>query len=163
MLRPDEHERSEADIRSLYQTLRQADAERAPSFAQSLRALPHRNRLGYLRAVTVAAVAAVILVVAGVNALRQRGGESPVPARPLVTAGGSPAATLVFGTGESSGGGTPHAQPAGRRRSKAAAKAVPSISTWKSPTEALLKSPADGLMTSVPSIGYTVSVPTTTQ
>ena len=183
MLKPNEHERSEQELKALFQTMRRADAERAPSFAQtsfaaSLRTvpLPQRERLGYLRRYlrtdlrtvmgAVAAVAAVILLVMGVNAWWRGGNESPVAPRPLVTAGGPAAATKLVGARESSGGGTPPLQPAGRRRYQAAPKLghqqtpvqqapVPSISTWKSPTDALLKFPGEGVMSDVPKLGFT--------
>jgi hypothetical protein len=161
-----EPERNEPELKALFQTMRQADAERAPSFAQTLRAVPERGRVGYLR--VMVAVAVVILLVIGVNALRGRD-EKPmspqVSARVATSAGESPASTgpLVTGTLSSSsvgnsGGGTPPRQPAGRRRSDATAAkktSVPSITKWKSPTDALLKFPGDELMSGVPKIGFT--------
>lgn len=161
MLKPNEHERSEQELKALFQTMRQADAERAPSFAASLRAVPQRERLGYLRTLmgAMAAVVAVILLVAGVNAWRHGStGESPAPTQVQAKAATVvPQATTLAPTR------TRPARVGHALRVTQAAKAVPSITTWKSPTEALLKSPTDDLMTSVPSIGYTVSVPTTTQ
>jgi hypothetical protein len=157
-----EPERNEPELKGLFQTMRAADAERAPSFARTVKAVPHHGRLGYLRVMVMAVVAVGILLVIGVNALRQgSAGES----RPGTTTskaaaeGGRATRPLVSAQ---SGGGTPPRQPAGRRRSNAATAAkktsvpsAPSITKWKSPTDALLKFPGDELMSGVPKIGFT--------
>src|SRR5438270_13526361 len=86
LLKPDEPGLNNEELKSLFQTMRAADAERAPSFSQTYRTMPYRDRLGYLRAITVAAVAVLILAVIGVNALRHGAGESPASTRPLAKA-----------------------------------------------------------------------------
>jgi len=141
--------------------MRAADAQRAPSFSQSLRAMPYRDRSGYLRAIVVSAVAVVILVVVGVNALRQRSDAPPIAQRPVATvqpAVQSQAPVIVAAA--------PPTKTQGTRRpkaAKAAASSVPSISTWKSPTEALLKTPGDDLRTTLPKIGYTPAKSSTSE
>ena len=169
MLKPDEHERNESELRSLFQTMRAADAQRAPSFvqvtrSQTYRAMPYRDRLGYRRAMVMAAVAVVILVVVSVNALRQgakSAGESPASTR--VSRGEAQAmattkskAAAEGGRATLAGGSPASTRPKPARGHKATTPAsVPSISAWKSPTEALLKTPGDDLRTTLPKIGFT--------
>jgi hypothetical protein len=170
LLKPDEHEPNESgvdnkELRSLFQTMRAADAQRAPSFTQSLRPMPYRDRLGYLRTLmgTVAAVAAVILVVAGVNVLRQRGDAPPVAQHPV------PVTQPVFQPQPLQPqppvivAAAPQTKPPVTRPMKAVKKPTPSISEWKSPTEALLKTPGDDLRTTLPKIGFTQSKPSSSE
>jgi len=164
LLKPDVPERNESELKALFQTMRQADAERAPTFSATLKQMPYRDRLGYLRAIAVAGVAVMLLIVAGVNALRHGAGDGPVPAKSAKAESAASVQAVVASTSQpKSGGGTPPLQPAGRRRYKGAKSvpSVPSISTWKSPTDALLKMPGD-LLTDAPSIRSTKVLPSPT-
>ena len=131
----------ERELKSLFQAVREADAQHAPSFARTWNAMPHRDRLGYLRAIMVATAFMLVGVLATVNAYRRR--ELP-PQRQFVQA---PVAPPV--APPSVVAAVPATPPVTRRQ---AAKA-PSISEWRSPTASLLDVPGDDLLDTVPTIG----------
>jgi hypothetical protein len=140
----------ERELKQLYQAMREEEARRAPSFAQSIRALPRHAQLGYLRAVAITAALAIVALVMGVNAIRSaqasktRSSGAPSSSAPPISAAVTPA-PAVTATAPST------AAPQVARRKPHAA---PSISEWKSPTASLLDVPGDDLYTTVPSLQY---------
>ncbi|HTK95974.1 MAG TPA: hypothetical protein VL382_10095 [Terriglobales bacterium] len=131
----------ERELKSLFQAVREADAQHAPSFARTWNAMPHRDRLGYLRALMVTAAFVLVGILATVNAYRRR----EIPPQQLVQAPVAPPvapAPVVAAV--------PATAPVTRPK---AAKVPSSISEWRSPTASLLDVPGDDLLDTVPTIG----------
>lgn len=129
------------ELRSLFQAQRAADAAAAPGFARVM-ARPAPADYGYLRAIALAAAIVLVAVLASSNISQRKAGtgDSPVPKKEVVVAREAPAVV-------------PAVSPA-PTRTKIVAKAKPvTLSTWKSPTAALLDTPGDDLWTTVPKIG----------
>ena len=154
-------EPKELELKSLYQALREEDAQRAPSFAQvtraqSLRALPPHAQVGTLRALMITAALVAVVIVAGVNALRRRepAAQPQTPAPAIQTVQVAPA--IVPAAPQAA---TPAPARSANRRKAAAPQApkipqVPKIDDWVSPTDAWLITPGHQLRSTVPSLDF---------
>ncbi|HSE50474.1 MAG TPA: hypothetical protein VLA96_14805 [Terriglobales bacterium] len=136
--------RDEQELKALFQAERTADAHSAPAFARVL-ARPAPADYSYLRALALVAAIVLVAVLASSNILKRKVGTGDSPVPPTVS-------VAQVGTGDSPVPG-PAGSPAPTTR-KPPAKAKPvTLSTWKSPTAALLDTPGDDLWTTVPKIG----------
>jgi hypothetical protein len=147
----------ENGLRSLYQALREEDAQRAPGFAQvtraqSLRALPPHAQVGTLRALMITAALVAVVVLAGVNALRRQPAAQQQPSAPVPMVQVAPAVVPV--TPQVAKSVTP--APVQHRRKAAASKVpqAPKIEDWVSPTDAWLTTPGHQLRSTVPSLHF---------
>ena len=136
----------ERELKQLYQAMRSEDARQAPSFARVV-ARPTAANVGYLRAVAITVALVLVAAMFGINALRRRELPQPVakqaPAIQTQAPAVSPAPAVVATS--------PSVTKMGPRRPT---KKPPSISDWKSPTDAWLQTPDESFRNSVPSLSY---------
>jgi len=132
------------ELKSLFQAQRAADAAAAPGFARVM-ARPAPADYGYLRAIALAAAIVLVAVLASSNISQRKAGTGDSPVRPS-----APVTRAAVLPAPATDNVVP--PPAAGRKLPAKAKPV-TLSTWKSPTAALLDTPGDDLWTTVPKIG----------
>jgi hypothetical protein len=141
--------RDEHELKRLFGTMREADAQAAPRFAgmtaARVLARPAPADPGYLRALVAAII--VIAVLASVNIARRHESSpaSTSQSQNLATQRAQRTARSAPSESKAAAGGG-HATRAPRYRPV-------TLSQWKSPTAALLDTPGDELWTTVPKLG----------
>ena len=139
------HQHQDNTIKEAFRRLKQADEQGAPDFDRIWELVSSRPRIREHRRLVPALVAAALSVVALVGVWRTWVNK-PIEAEPITTSA-PPLSTPMKGI---SVGATP--EPA-RARSRPKRKVVTLISDWRSPTDFLLRSPADDLLKATPRVG----------